>query len=125
MRYAVILAILAGAAVALQVSFTSASQRALGPAVLVTLSALTTGLVALAGLPLFRVPELGGRIISYAVASGVLSRFRASGIRLQQAPRYTKPGYVKRPDLSPRRLPGGDGWRSRDTGTAVNLGPEA
>ncbi len=80
MRYAVILAILAGAAVALQVSFTSASQRALGPAVLVALSGLTTGLVAFASLPFFRVPELTGRVVVYAVASGVLGAFIVAAI---------------------------------------------
>ncbi len=80
MRYAVILAILAGAAVALQVSFTSASQRALGPAVLVALSGLTTGLVAFASLPFFRVPELTGRTVVYAVASGVLGAFIVAAI---------------------------------------------
>ncbi len=80
MRYAVILAILAGAAVALQVSFTAASQRALGPAVLVALSGLTTGLVAFASLPFFRVPELTGRVVVYAVASGVLGAFIVAAI---------------------------------------------
>lgn len=74
------LALLAGAAVAVQVSFTSASQRALGPAVLVSLSGLTTGLVALAALPYFRAPELTGRTIFYAVASGVLGAFIVAAI---------------------------------------------
>ncbi len=80
MRYAVMLAILAGAAVAVQVSFTSASQRTLGPAVLVSLSGLTTGIIALAALPFFRVPELTGRAVFYAVASGVLGAFIVAAI---------------------------------------------
>ena len=80
MRYALILAILAGAAVALQVSLTSASQRTLGPAVLVSLSGLTTGVVAFAGLPFFRAPELTGRAIFYAAASGVLGAFIVAAI---------------------------------------------
>ena len=74
------LAILARAAIAVQVSFTSASQRTLGPAVLVSLSGLTTGAVALAALPFFRVPELTGRAVFYAVASGVLGAFIVAAI---------------------------------------------
>ena len=74
------LAILAGAAIAVQVSFTSASQRTLGPAVLVSLSGLTTGAMALAALPFFRVPELTGRAVFYAVASGVLGAFIVAAI---------------------------------------------
>ena len=80
MRYALILAVLAGAAVAIQVSFTAASQRALGPAVLVALSGSTTGLVALAALPFFRVPELTGRVVVYAALSGVLGAFIVAAI---------------------------------------------
>jgi transporter family-2 protein len=75
-----VLAVLAGAAVALQVSFTAASQRALGPAVLVALSGLTTGVVALAGVPFIRVPELTGRAVVYAVVSGVLGAFIVAAI---------------------------------------------
>ena len=80
MRYAVMLAIVAGAAIAVQVSFTSASQRTLGPAVLVSLSGLTTGAMALAALPFFRAPELTGRAVLYAVASGVLGAFIVAAI---------------------------------------------
>lgn len=80
MRYALVLAVLAGAAVALQVSFTSASQRALGPFVLVALSGLTTGLVALVCIPFVRVPELTSRAVLYAVASGVLGAFIVAAI---------------------------------------------
>jgi bacterial/archaeal transporter family-2 protein len=80
LRYALMLAILAGAAIAVQVSFTSASQRTLGPAVLVSLSGLTTGAMALAALPFFRVPELTGRAVFYAVASGVLGAFIVAAI---------------------------------------------
>lgn len=80
MRLAVFLAVVAGAAVALQVSFTSSSQRVLGPLVLVSLSGLTTGLVALAGVPFVRVPELTGRAVIYAVASGVLGAFIVAAI---------------------------------------------
>ena len=80
MRYAVMLAILAGASIAVQVSFTSASQRTLGPAVLVSLSGLTTGAMALAVLPLFPVPELTGRAVFYAVASDVLGAFIVAAI---------------------------------------------
>ena len=78
---AIVLALLAGATVALQVSFTAASQRALGPFVLVALSGMTTGLVALAGLPFLRaVPELDGRATVYAILSGVLGAFIVAAI---------------------------------------------
>lgn len=80
MRYAVVLAVMAGAVVALQVSFTAASQRALGPVVLVAFSGLTTGAVALAGLPFARLPELTGRAVLYAVLSGVLGAFIVAAI---------------------------------------------
>lgn len=80
MRLAIFLAILAGVAVALQVSFTSASQRPLGPFVLVAISGLTTGLIALAGVPFVRVPDFSGRAVVYAVLSGVLGAFIVAAI---------------------------------------------
>lgn len=80
MKLAVLLAVLAGAVVALQVSFTAAAQRTLGPFVLVALSGLTTGFVALACLPFARFPELTTRAVVYAIFSGVLGAFIVAAI---------------------------------------------
>src|SRR5215210_7242 len=68
MRSTLILAVLAGLCVAVQTSLTGAAQRVLGPPVLVAISGLTTGMVAL----LVAKPEFTGRAIGYTVASGIL-----------------------------------------------------
>ena len=72
MRYAVILAVLAGLAVAAQTSFTSAAQRAIGPVMVVAISGLTTGLTALAVAIFMQRPEFTARAVWYSLASGVL-----------------------------------------------------
>jgi bacterial/archaeal transporter family-2 protein len=72
MRSTLILAVLAGLCVAVQTSLTGAAQRILGPPVLVAISGLTTGVVALVISVLFAKPEFTGRAIGYAVASGFL-----------------------------------------------------
>ena len=80
MRYAVIIAVLVGVAVALQTSLASAAQRSLGPALFASLSGFTTGFVAL-GVALFAFrPEFSGRMIVYTLASGVLGAFIVGGI---------------------------------------------
>ena len=63
---------MAGAAVAIQASLTSAAQRTLGPVVLVVISGLTTNLVALAISLFLARPELTARAGGYSGASGVL-----------------------------------------------------
>jgi bacterial/archaeal transporter family-2 protein len=72
MRSTLILAVLAGLCVAVQTSLTGAAQRTLGPLVLVAISGLTTGLLALLISLVVARPEFGGRAVVYAVASGVL-----------------------------------------------------
>lgn len=72
MRSTIILAILAGVCVAVQTSLTGAAQRTLGPAVLVAISGLTTGTLALLVSFFVTRPEFTTRAITYAVASGVL-----------------------------------------------------
>jgi len=72
MRSTLILAALAGVCVALQTSLTGAAQRSLGPAALVAISGLTTGLCALVVSFFVARPELTGRAVAYALASGVL-----------------------------------------------------
>jgi bacterial/archaeal transporter family-2 protein len=72
MRSTLILAALAGVCVAVQTSLTGAAQRSLGPAGLVAISGLTTGLCALVVSFFVSRPELTGRAVVYALASGVL-----------------------------------------------------
>jgi transporter family-2 protein len=72
MRSTLILAVLAGLCVAVQTSLTGAAQRVLGPPVLVAISGLTTGVVALVVSLLVAKPEFTGRAIGYTVASGIL-----------------------------------------------------
>lgn len=72
MRSAILLAVLAGACVAVQTSLTAAAQRSLGPTVLVAISGLTTGLVALSVSLIVARPEFSGRAVGFALASGVL-----------------------------------------------------
>src|SRR5829696_10143606 len=72
MRCTLILAVLAGLCVAVQTSLTGAAQRVLGPPVLVAISGLTTGIVAIAVSLLVAKPEFTGRAVGYAVASGIL-----------------------------------------------------
>ena len=72
MRSTLILAVLAGLCVAVQTSLTGAAQRVLGPPVLVAISGLTTGIVALGVSLLVAKPEFTGRAVGYAVASGIL-----------------------------------------------------
>jgi transporter family-2 protein len=72
MRSTLILAVLAGLCVAVQTSLTGAAQRVLGPTVLVAISGLTTGIVALGVSLLVAKPEFSGRAVGYAVTSGIL-----------------------------------------------------
>ena len=72
MRSTLILAVLAGLCVAVQTSLTGAAQRVLGPPVLVAISGLTTGVVALVVSLLVAKPDFTGRAIGYTVASGIL-----------------------------------------------------
>ena len=80
MRYAVVIAVLVGLAVATQTSFNAAAQRTLGPATFIAISGLATGVVGL-GITLFTVrPELTSRAVGYSLASGLLGAFILGGI---------------------------------------------
>ena len=72
MRSTLILAAMAGLCVAVQTSLTGAAQRTLGPAFLVAISGLTTGICALVVSFFVARPEFTGRAVVYALASGVL-----------------------------------------------------
>lgn len=72
MRVAILLAMLAGVAVALQTSFNAGAQRVFGPYVLVAISGLTTGLVGLLIWLFISKPQLTGQAVTYALISGVL-----------------------------------------------------
>ena len=80
MRYAVIIAVLVGVAVAFQTSFTSAAQRTLGPALVASFSGFTTGFVALMVSLFASRPEFSGRVVGYTLISGVLGAFIVGGI---------------------------------------------
>ncbi len=72
MRSTIILAMLAGVCVAIQTNLTGTAQRVLGPSVLVAISGLTTGALALLVSLFAAKPEFTGRAIGYSVVSGVL-----------------------------------------------------
>ena len=80
MRYALIIAVLVGVAVALQTSFASAAQRSLGPVLFASFSGFVTGFVALAVGLFGAKPEFTGRVVGYTLASGVLGAFIVGGI---------------------------------------------
>ncbi|MGB3634296.1 MAG: DMT family transporter [Rubrobacteraceae bacterium] len=72
MRTAILLAMLAGLAVAFQTSFNAGAQRVLGPYLLVAISGSTTGLVGLLVFLFVSKPHITGQAIGYALISGVL-----------------------------------------------------
>lgn len=75
MNGALILAVSAGVAIALQVVVNSIGLRDLGLGGLVGVSGLVTGLAGLAWALLAARPEASGRALSCAVASGLLGSF--------------------------------------------------
>lgn len=72
LRLGVLLAILAGVAVAFQISLNVAAQRSLGLIAVVAISGFFTSAVAFSILLFLNRPEVTGRAVGYAVASGVL-----------------------------------------------------
>ena len=85
MRSTIILALLAGVCVAVQTNLTGAAQRVLGPSVMVALSGLTTGSLALLISLILAKPEFTGRAVGYAVASGILGAVRVGSIAVAAA----------------------------------------
>ncbi len=75
-----ILAVLAGLAVAAQTSLTSASQRVMGPVMMVAISGFATGFTALAVALFLPRPEFTARAIWYTLVSGVLGAFIVGSI---------------------------------------------
>ena len=80
MRLAVIIAVMIGVTVAFQASLTAASQRTLGPAMLVAVSGFTTGFTGLAVAMLWMKPEFSSRMVIYAAVSGILGAFILGGL---------------------------------------------
>ena len=80
LRLAVVLAVLAGLAVATQTSFTSAAQRMIGPVMVAAVSGFTTGLVAFTISLFTNRAELTSRAFGYSLASGVLGAFIVGAI---------------------------------------------
>lgn len=80
LKYALMLAAMAGVAVALQVSLTAEAQKTLGPVVVVAISGFTTGFTALIAALFLVRPEITTRAVSYSVASGVLGAFIVGAI---------------------------------------------
>ena len=80
MRLATVAAILAGAALAAQATFSSAAQRSLGPTTLVTLSGLTTVIVGPGFTLSVSRPEWTVRAVLHCVVSGTLGAVVLGGI---------------------------------------------
>jgi transporter family-2 protein len=80
LRLAIIVAVLAGLAVATQTSLTSGAQRMIGPVMVVAISGLTTGVTGLAVALFMTKPELTSRAVGYSLASGVLGAFIVGAI---------------------------------------------
>lgn len=85
MRSTIILAVLAGVCVAIQTNLTGAAQRVLGPPVMVALSGLTTGSLALLVSLILAKPEFTGRAVGYSVVSGLLGAVIVGSIAVAAA----------------------------------------
>lgn len=82
MSYAVVLAVAAGAAIAFQTVFNSLAMRFLGLGAMIGVSAFITSLLGFLTALVLARPELGGRAVSYAVASGFIGAFVLAAIVL-------------------------------------------
>lgn len=80
MNGAALLAILAGAAIAVQVVCNGFGLRDLGVGGLVAVSGLTTGAAGLAVALFSSRPEITGKALVFGVASGVLGTFILGGV---------------------------------------------
>lgn len=79
---ALVLAVLAGIAISFQVVANSIGMKALGIGGLVAISGLTTGVVGFVVAAFMTRPELTGRAVGCALASGLLGAFIVSAITL-------------------------------------------
>ena len=75
MNPAVILAVLAGAAIAVQVTFNAVGLRAFGVGTLIGISALTTAVIGFTIALFAQKSEITGKAIGASVVSGVLGSF--------------------------------------------------
>ncbi|HEX2728903.1 MAG TPA: DMT family transporter [Rubrobacteraceae bacterium] len=82
MNPALVLAVLAGAAIGIQVVANTIGMKSLGIGGLVGISGLTTGVIGFAVATFATRPEFVGRAVTCAVASGVLGAFIVSAITL-------------------------------------------
>lgn len=82
MNPALVLAVLAGAAIGLQVVANTIGMKSLGIGGLVGISGFTTGVIGFAVASFATRPEFAGRAVACAVASGVLGAFIVSAITL-------------------------------------------
>ena len=85
MRTVIVLAMLAGVAVALQASFSAGAQRVLGPFMLVAVSGMTTGVVGLLVFLFASKPQITGQAVGYAMISGVLGAVIVGSIAVAAA----------------------------------------
>jgi transporter family-2 protein len=80
MNYAMVLAVAAGAAIAFQTVFNSLGMRFLGLGAMIGASAFVTSLLGFLAAVFLARPEVSGRAISYAVASGFIGAFVLAAI---------------------------------------------
>jgi transporter family-2 protein len=82
MNYAVVLAVLAGTAIAFQTVFNSLGMRFLGIGTMIGVSAFVTSLLGFATALFLARPEVSLRAICYAAASGLIGAFVLAAIVL-------------------------------------------
>lgn len=82
MNPTLVLAVVAGAAIAVQVVANSIGLRILGVGGLIGISGLTTGLVGFTVALFLSRPEFTGRAVSCAIASGLLGAFIVGSITI-------------------------------------------
>ncbi len=82
MNPTLVLAVVAGAAIAVQVVANSIGLRVLGVGGLIGISGLTTGLVGFTVALFLSRPEFTGRAVSCAIASGLLGAFIVGSITI-------------------------------------------
>ncbi len=82
MNPTLVLAVVAGAAIAVQVVANSIGLRVLGAGGLIGISGLTTGLVGFTVALFLSRPEFTGRAVSCAIASGLLGAFIVGSITI-------------------------------------------
>lgn len=83
MRVALILALIAGVAVAFQANFLGAAQKTLGPVMTAGISGVAAGTTGITAAFLFARPDagdLGAKAVGFAAASGLIGAFVVASI---------------------------------------------